>query len=98
MKFFFLYLVLTLSFQSLIKADDIRDFQIEEMGIGDSLLNFFTKDKIIFSDYIYKYLLIQIFIIINLFSITYNAYIISYMLLAGLIIYFTNKILRYENQ
>ena len=46
MKFFFLCLVLTLSFQSLIKADDIRDFQIEEMGIGDSLLNFFTKDKI----------------------------------------------------
>ena len=46
MKKIFLYLILVLSFQSLIKADDIRDFQIEEMGIGDSLLNFFTKDKI----------------------------------------------------
>ena len=46
MKKFFLYIILILSFQSLVKADDIRDFQIEEMGIGDSLLNFFTKDKI----------------------------------------------------
>ncbi|MDB4256337.1 oligosaccharide flippase family protein [Flavobacteriaceae bacterium] len=66
-------------------------------SLGTILSIIFTKDKIIFSDYIYKYLLIQIFIIINLFSITYNAYIISYMLLAGLIIYFTNKILRFEN-
>ena len=41
-----LILILTFSFQSLIKADDIRDFQIEGMSVGDSLLNFVGKDKI----------------------------------------------------
>ena len=41
-----LILILTFSFQSWAKADDIRDFQIEGMSIGDSLLNFITKDQI----------------------------------------------------
>ena len=41
-----LILILTFSFQSLIKADDIREFQIEGMSVGDSLLNFFSKKKI----------------------------------------------------
>ena len=36
-----------LSFQSLTKADDISDFQVEGMSIGDSLLEFKTK-KFIF--------------------------------------------------
>ena len=35
------------SFQSLTKADDIRDFQIEGMSIGDSLLDHLTEDEII---------------------------------------------------
>ena len=34
------------SFQSWTKADDIRDFEIEGMSIGDSLLDYFNKDKI----------------------------------------------------
>ena len=46
MKRLLLILTLTLSFQSLIKADDITDFQIEEMGIGDSLTNFVNRDEI----------------------------------------------------
>ena len=41
-----LIFILTFSFQSFTKADDIRDFQIEGMSIGDSLLDFFTKKKI----------------------------------------------------
>ena len=41
-----LILILTLSIQTLVKADDIRDFQIEGMGIGDSALDFFNKKKI----------------------------------------------------
>ena len=41
-----LILILTFSFQSWTKADDIRDFEIEGMSIGDSLLNFFTKEEI----------------------------------------------------
>jgi len=42
-----LILILTLSFQSLINADDIRDFEIEGMSIGDSALDFFSKTQII---------------------------------------------------
>ena len=39
-------LILTFSFQNLTKADDIRDFQIEGMSIGDSLLNYMTINEI----------------------------------------------------
>ena len=50
-----LILVLTISLQSLSKADDIRDFQIEGMSIGDSLLDFFSKSEIdSFKKYYYK--------------------------------------------
>ena len=44
-----LILILTLSIQTSVKADDIRDFQIEGMSIGDSLLEFFNE-KIINKD------------------------------------------------
>ena len=46
MKRLLLILILTLSFQSLSKADDIRDFEIEGISIGDSLLDYFTKKEI----------------------------------------------------
>ena len=39
-------LVLIFSLQSLTKADDIRDFEIEGMSIGDSLLDYFNKEEI----------------------------------------------------
>jgi hypothetical protein len=38
MRIFLLVLILILNLQSWTKADDIRDFQIEGMSIGDSLL------------------------------------------------------------
>ena len=41
-----LILILTFSFQSLVKADDIRDFEIEGMSIGDSLLNYYSEEEI----------------------------------------------------
>jgi hypothetical protein len=41
-----LLIIIFISFQSLSKADDIRDFQIEGMSIGDSLLEYFSKKKI----------------------------------------------------
>ena len=41
-----LILILSFSFQTLTKADDISDFEIEGMGIGDSLLDFYSKKKI----------------------------------------------------
>ena len=46
MKKLILILVLTLSLQSWTKADDIRDFEIEGMSLGDSLLDYFTKKEI----------------------------------------------------
>ena len=46
MKRLLLILILTFSFQSLAKTDDIRDFEIEGMSVGDSLLDYFNKKKI----------------------------------------------------
>lgn len=41
-----LILVLSLNLQCLTKADDISDFEIEGMSIGDSLLDFFSIAEI----------------------------------------------------
>ncbi len=46
MKIFIAVLVLIFNIQSLSKADDIRDFQIEGMSVGDSLLDFYSKKEI----------------------------------------------------
>tara|TARA_B100000767_G_scaffold194521_1_gene181537 strand:+ start:213 stop:800 length:588 start_codon:yes stop_codon:yes gene_type:complete len=46
MKRLILILILTFSFQSWTKADDIRDFEIEGMSIGESLLDYFSKKEI----------------------------------------------------
>ena len=41
------YLILILfSFQTSSWADDIQDFQIEGMSIGDSLLDYFSEEEI----------------------------------------------------
>ena len=47
MKRLLLILILTFSFQALSKADDIGDFEIEGVSIGDSLLDHFSKDQIV---------------------------------------------------
>ena len=46
MRIFLFVLILILNLQSLTKADDIRDFEIEGMSIGDSALNFFSKKQL----------------------------------------------------
>ena len=46
MRIFLTVLVLIISIQSLTKADDIRDFEIEGMSIGDSLLDYFSVGEI----------------------------------------------------
>ena len=46
MRVFITILVLIFSLQSWTKADDIRDFEIEGISIGDSLLEFATKENI----------------------------------------------------
>jgi len=51
MKKYLLIIILALSFQSCTKADDISDFQIEGMSIGDSLLDYYTEDEILKNKY-----------------------------------------------
>ena len=46
MKRLLLILILTFSFQTLTKADDISDFEIEGMSVGDSLLDHFDITRI----------------------------------------------------
>jgi hypothetical protein len=46
MKRLLLIIILTLSFQTLAKTDDIRDFEIEGMSIEDSALEYFTKKEL----------------------------------------------------
>ena len=46
MKRLLLILILTINFQSWTKADDISEFEIEGMSIGDSALDFFSEAQI----------------------------------------------------
>ena len=47
MRVFLTVLILILSIKSPAKADDIRDFEIEGMSVGDSLLDYFSEEEII---------------------------------------------------
>ncbi len=46
MRVFITVLVLIFNLQSWTKADDISEFELEGMSIGDSLLNYMTDDEI----------------------------------------------------
>jgi hypothetical protein len=46
MKRLLLILILTFSFQTLTKADDIADFEIEGMSIGDSILDYYNREDL----------------------------------------------------
>jgi hypothetical protein len=46
MKKLFIIIIIFISFHSLSKADDIRDFEIEGMSVGDSLLDYISVEKI----------------------------------------------------
>ena len=41
-----LIIILTFSFQSWTKADDINDFEIDEMSLGNNLLDYYSKNEI----------------------------------------------------
>ena len=74
MKKLLLILILTLSFQSWTKADDISDFEIEGMSIGDSLLELFTKKELITLilpfTLVVKYFMMYLLLVINLVHMT----------------------------
>ena len=58
MRVFLSVLILIFSLQSLSKADDVINFEIEGMSVGDSLLDYFSKNNIeeeINSKFSYKY-------------------------------------------
>ena len=46
MKIFLVILIILFNLQSLSKADDLRDFEIDGLSIGLSLLDFFSKEQI----------------------------------------------------
>ena len=46
MRVFFTIIILFFNLQFWAKADDVRDFEIQGMSIGDSLLNFLSKNEI----------------------------------------------------
>tara|TARA_B100001540_G_C15561263_1_gene530572 strand:- start:96 stop:683 length:588 start_codon:yes stop_codon:yes gene_type:complete len=50
MRIFLIILIFILSLQAWTKADDISDFEIEGMSIGDSLLDYLSKDEILQSE------------------------------------------------
>ena len=57
-RIFLSVLILIFSLQSLSKADDVINFEIEGMSVGDSLLDYFSKNNIeeeINSKFSYKY-------------------------------------------
>ena len=100
MRVFITVLVLIFSLQSWSKADDIRDFEIEGISIGDSLLDFFSKEEILQSkmDY-YKN---DKFITVNL-SNTFNSNMyanlqISYQNNNDFIIYEIEASIKYTNK
>ena len=45
MRVFIVVLILIFGFQSWTKTNDIKDFEIEGISIGDSLLDFFSKSE-----------------------------------------------------
>ncbi len=46
MRIFLTVLIIIFSLQSLIKAEDISEFEIEGMSIGDSLLDYYSQSEI----------------------------------------------------
>ena len=46
MKKLLFILILTFTFKSWVNADDISDFQIEGISVGDSAINYFSKEII----------------------------------------------------
>ena len=46
-KYFLTIILSILSFQTFVKAENVKDFQIEGMSVGDSLLDYMSKKLIV---------------------------------------------------
>ena len=75
MKVHLIVFILVLSFQSLTKADDIRDFEIEGVSIGESLLDKYNKNVL---DNIEKYYYPNSKKIVGLYSEVFNKNLNNY--------------------
>ena len=73
MKRLLLILILTFSFHSLTKADDIRDFEIEGMSIGDTIKQHIS-DKIFLERKKYEYKYKHTFAVIGFIDTKYKIY------------------------
>lgn len=74
MKKLLLIIILTLSFPNSINADDIKEFTIEGMSVGDSLLDYYSEKTIQSAYQNPSYYKDQVFavIFINKYSENYN--------------------------
>ncbi len=75
MKRLLIILILMFSFQTLTKADDIRDFEIEGVSIGNSLLDQYNKNVL---DNIKKYYYPNSKKIVGLYSEVFNKNLNNY--------------------
>ena len=95
----YLFLVL-FSFQTSSWADDIRDFQIEGMSIGDSLLDYFSEEEILQSKKNYykndKFITVDLSYIFN--SSMYDHLQISYQNNNDFTIYEIESSIEYTNK
>ena len=66
MKKFLATLILILTLQTSSWADDIRDFQIEGMSVGDSLLDYFDESEMIYPTSRYKDMKVDLNIFLKL--------------------------------
>lgn len=72
--FFLKILILFISLQSWIKADDISDFEIEGMSIGESALKYFSEDDLIKHKEYYQNSKSKTFFLTNVYSSNFQKY------------------------
>ena len=73
-------IILVLLFSSSVFADDISDFEIEGMSVGDSLLDYFSEEEIInntnYDSYSYKKNRIFIYLSFELYNLDHQFYML----------------------
>ena len=74
MRVFAIVLFLIFSVQSWTKADDIRDFQIEGISVGDSALEYFSEVELNKNKQYYKNSKSKTFFLTNVYSSNFKKY------------------------
>lgn len=74
MKFSLLFSLLFLNFFFIVKAENIQEYEIENMSVGDSLLEYYSKNQIINNHQKSQYPGSDKYIIVNFFLDNYETY------------------------